>query len=81
MKKKKPDDLNDELRPEYDASSLRGGVRGKYLRRYREGTNLVLLEPEVAEVFPDDESVNEALRLLIKVAKKQPPQQRHPKRS
>jgi hypothetical protein len=79
MKKTKA--LNDDLRPEYDSSVLKGGIRGKYLRRYREGTNLVLLAPEVAKVFPDDESVNEALRLLIKVAKRQPPHQHSSKRS
>lgn len=63
-KVKEPDG---ELRSEYDASSLKGGVRGKYARRYSEGTNLVLLAPDVAEAFPSDESVNEALRSLIKV--------------
>ncbi|HEU0144071.1 MAG TPA: hypothetical protein VFQ47_04735 [Nitrososphaera sp.] len=58
----------DELRPEYDLSQLRGRVRGKYIERYRAGTNLVLLEPDVAAAFPDAKAVNEALRLLIKVA-------------
>lgn len=81
MMMKKVTELKDDLRLEYDSSVLKGGVRGKYLRQYREGTNLVLLSPEVAAVFPDDESVNEALRLLIKVARKQPAQQRSPKRS
>jgi hypothetical protein len=79
--KKKIDERVDDLRPEYDPSTLTGGVRGKYLRRYRAGTNLVLLTPEVAEAFPDDESVNEALRLLMKVAKKRSPQQSSSKRS
>lgn len=60
----------DELRPEYDFSQLQDGVRGKYVARYRAGTNLVLLAPDVARAFPDDESVNEALRLLIKVARR-----------
>jgi hypothetical protein len=55
----------DEMRPEYD---LRGGVRGKYYKQYAEGTNVVLLDPEVAVVFHDSESVNQALRVLIKVA-------------
>ncbi|VEN73535.1 conserved hypothetical protein [Candidatus Desulfarcum epimagneticum] len=49
-----------ELRPEYDLSRLKGGVRGKYAFKYKEGTNLVLLEPDVADVFKDNESVNEA---------------------
>ena len=55
----------DEMRPEYD---LRGGVRGKYYKQYMEGTNLVLLDPDVAAVFPDSDSVNQALRVLIKAA-------------
>jgi len=59
----------DELRPEYDLSTLKGGVRGKYATRYRAGTNLVLLSPDVAEYFPDEQSVNTALRTLIHVAK------------
>jgi hypothetical protein len=54
------------MRPEYD---LRGGVRGKYYQRYREGTNVVLLDSDVAEVFRDSESVNQALRVLIKAAR------------
>ena len=59
----------DELRAEYDLSKLKDGVRGKYLARYRAGTNLVLLSPDVAEYFPDGQSVNTALRTLIRVAK------------
>lgn len=62
----------DELRSEYDLSALPGGVRGKYAQRYREGTNLVLLAPDVAAMFPDDESVNDALRALIKIARRRP---------
>ncbi len=61
--------LRDELRREYDLSKLKGGVRGKYAARYRAGTNLVLLSPDVAEYFPDERSVNTALRTLIHVAK------------
>ena len=55
----------DEMRPEYD---LRGGIRGKYYKQYMEGTNVVLLDPDVAAVFRDSESVNQALRVLIKAA-------------
>ena len=55
----------DEMRPEYD---LRGGVRGKYYQQYMEGTNVVLLDSDVAAVFRDSESVNQALRVLIKAA-------------
>jgi hypothetical protein len=62
------DDLrpeDDDLRPEYDSSVLKGGVRGKYLARYRAGTNLVLLAPDVRAAFPTDESVNQALRSIM----------------
>lgn len=59
-----------ELRREYDLSKLKGGVRGKYVARYRAGTNLVLLSPDVAAYFPDEHSVNTALRTLIRVAKR-----------
>ena len=58
---------NDDMRPEYD---LRGGVRGKYYKKYQEGTNVVLLDPDVAAVFHDSESVNQALRVLMKAAGK-----------
>ena len=65
---KKKTELNDDLRPEYDMKSLlKGGVRGKYAARYRAGTNLVLLEPEVAKAFPNEKAVNEALKLVIKL--------------
>jgi hypothetical protein len=57
----KPDTDEDEMLPEYD---LAGGVRGKYVERYRQGTNVVLLDPDLAEKFPTSESVNEALRRL-----------------
>ena len=61
--------MNDELRSEYDlAELLKGGERGKYAERYRQGTNLVLLAPDVAEVFTDEESVNQALRLVMQLA-------------
>ena len=60
--------LGDELRPEYDLSKLKGGVRGKYYRRAVAGTNLMLIEPELAKVFGDAESVNRALRLLVDTA-------------
>jgi hypothetical protein len=73
MKKAKPETEEDELLPEYDFSQLKGRVRGKYAERYREGTNLVLLEPDVAAAFPDAKAVNEALRLLMKVARSQSP--------
>jgi hypothetical protein len=60
----------DELRPEYDIGQLlKDGVQGKYANRYREGTNLVLLAPDVAEAFPTAEAVNEALRLVIQLTR------------
>jgi hypothetical protein len=61
---------SDELRPEYRREDLGQGVRGKYFEAYQKGTNLVLLSPDVAKVFPTEEAVNEALRSLINVAKK-----------
>ena len=64
-KKRKPDDL----RPDYDLSTLKSAVRGKYAARYRAGTNVVLLSPDVAKYFRDEESVNSALRTLIHIAK------------
>jgi hypothetical protein len=65
MKKDKNKPKDDDLRPEYDLSQLRGGVRGKYLKRYRAGTNLALLAPDVRAAFPTDEAVNQALRSLM----------------
>ena len=62
MKKAASNSEGDEMRSEYD---LRGGVRGKYYARYRQGTNLVLLDPDVADVFKDSTSVNAALRQFL----------------
>src|SRR5437867_1360862 len=70
MKKKRKSEMDDELRPEYDLIQLlKGGVRGKYAERYRAGTNLVLLAPDVAHAFPTEEAVNQALRLVLQLAK------------
>jgi len=52
----------DTLRSEYSADLIRSGVRGKYAARYREGTNIALIEPELHRLFPDSEAVNSALR-------------------
>jgi hypothetical protein len=71
MEKAERETEDDELRAEYDFSELKGRVRGKYAERYREGTNLVLLEPDVAAAFPDAKAVNEALRLLMKSTREQ----------
>ncbi|MBW4555183.1 MAG: hypothetical protein KME59_04445 [Trichormus sp. ATA11-4-KO1] len=73
MKKEVENEMEDELRSEYDFSQMQGGVRGKYVERYRTGTNLVLLDPDVAQAFPNDTAVNEALRLLMQVAQRQQP--------
>lgn len=59
---------DDEILPEY---SLKGGVRGKYADRYRQDATVVLLDPDVAEVFPDAESVNRALRALAQIIREQ----------
>jgi hypothetical protein len=70
MKKKLANDMDDDLRPEYDlATLLKDGVRGKYVERYRAGTNLVLLDPDIAKAFPTEKAVNEALRLVIKLTR------------
>ena len=61
--------LDDDLRDEYDATMLQHGVRGKYTQRITAGSKIVRLAPDVAAAFPTDESVNEALRLLLKLAK------------
>ena len=59
----KASDSSDDLRPEYDFS---GGVRGKYAQRFRGGTNIVVLDPDVAAEFKDSQAVNDALRRLLK---------------
>ncbi len=67
----KPDANNkEELRPEYGPEVFSHGVRGKYYARYQSGTNLALLAPDVRAAFPTDEAVNEALRMLLKLAQK-----------
>lgn len=73
--KKGPSELPDpdggDLRPEYDPELIRRGVRGKYAARYAEGTNVVVLDPDVAAAFPDAASVNAALRALLEIARRQ----------
>jgi hypothetical protein len=69
MKKANNKKMADKLRPEYDLSKLKGGVRGKYAKRFQQGTNLVLLSPDVAKYFPNEQSVNAALRSLVGIAK------------
>lgn len=69
MNKKNDEDL-DEMRPEYDLTKLKFVGRGIYAKRYRSGTNLVLLDRDVRAAFPDDKSVNEALRAVANRRKK-----------
>ena len=66
----KKDKKSDELRSEYKREDLGQGIRGKYFESYQEGTNLVLLSPDVAKVFTSEEAVNEALRSLINIAER-----------
>lgn len=68
MKKRSIRKNNEELRPEYDLSKMKGGVRGKYYRQATGGTNLVLIEPDLRTFFPDTASVNRALRILADAA-------------
>ncbi len=79
MSPKRKPEYEDELLPEYDFS---GAVRGKYYERYRRGTNVVLLDPDIAAVFRDSAAVNDTLRLLVSLAKekvaKQGPTGRRP---
>lgn len=67
--------VSDDMRPEYDFS---GGVRGRHYQAYRAGTNVVFLEPDVAEVFTDSATVNQVLRLLVKLAKTNVPASSRP---
>lgn len=66
---KKNSEMDDELRPEYNMKQLlKESVRGKYAQRYDEGTNLVLLDSDLADAFPTAEAVNEALRLVLRLS-------------
>ena len=67
--KKTETEIDNELRADYDMPSMKGVVRGKYDQRFKESSNVVVLAPDVAAAFPNEESVNEALRMLINVAK------------
>lgn len=67
--KKANQTLKDDIRPEYDFATMTGGVQGKYVNQHRVGTNLALLDPEVARAFPTDAAVNQALRAVMRVTK------------
>jgi hypothetical protein len=58
-------DKDDDLRPEYDLAKLGKGVRGKYSKRYREGGNVVVIDPDLTDAFPNAKAVNDALRELL----------------
>jgi len=81
MKENKEDKTVSEMRPEYDFSS---GVRGKFASRFPEGSNLIVLDPDVAEIFEDSEAVNRALRTLAHAVrrerKRKNPKQKEPSR-
>jgi len=62
-------ELEDDLRPEYDRSVLKNGVRGKHYQEYQSGTNVALLAPDVRAAFPTDQELNDALRMLMRLAK------------
>lgn len=64
-------ELNDELRPEYEEMLLKNGIRGKYAARYAAGTNMIKLDPDVAAAFPNEETVNETLRSILKEKNKE----------
>ena len=66
--RRKPRSDEDTLRPEYDFSK---GVRGKHAARYAQGTNVVVIDPQVLDVFPDSDAVNQALRALAPVLRQQ----------
>ena len=65
MKKQVEIERDPDMLDDYDFSQ---GVRGKYVQRFAQGSNVVVLSPDLAEIFPDSESVNTALRLLVEVA-------------
>jgi len=68
LMKQRRSDTADDLRPEYDLSELlKGGVRGKYAKRYHAGSNIVLLDPEVRRAFRSEKAVNDALKLVIEL--------------
>jgi len=65
--KKTPE--KDECRPEYDFASMKGGVRGKYTRRFAAGSNVALIDPDLAKAFPTDQAVNEALWTVVRASR------------
>ncbi len=72
MKKEEPAKPFDEMRDEYDLSKMKGIVQGKYFQRASAGTNLVLIDPDLAKLFPDSEAVNNALRSVVETSRLTP---------
>jgi hypothetical protein len=64
-------ELEDDLRDEYDFATMQGGVRGKYAKQYHEGAKLIMLDEDVAKFFSTSESVNKALRAILAAAPRQ----------
>jgi hypothetical protein len=69
MKKNIEHRSNVGMRPEHDFASMKGGARGKHYEQYRKGTNVVLIEPDVAGAFPTEDAVNQALRGILSTAR------------
>lgn len=67
LRKKSQIKTGDDLRPEYDLTRLKGGLKGKYAKLYAQGSNVVALDPDVAKVFRTSKAVNRSLRALIEV--------------
>ena len=66
---KKSNRKSSDIRPEYDFANMKGGIRGKYVKKHRARTNLVLLDPEVYKTFPTSAAVNQALRAVMTITK------------
>ena len=73
MKQEAKNEMEDELLSEYNFAQMKGGIKGKYVDQYLAGTNLVLLDADVAQAFPNEAAVNAALRLLMQVAQQSKP--------
>jgi hypothetical protein len=70
MRKSSKNRNRDEMRREYDFASMEGGARGKYYEKYRDGSNIVLLDPDIAKAFPSESAVNEALRGILRTTRR-----------
>jgi hypothetical protein len=70
--RKAASNIRSGIRAEYDLRSMAGGVRGKHLKAFREGTNIAVLDDDVASAFPTDDSVNRALRTIMAAAREMP---------